>query len=104
MTRLIDVDKIKFEVFITTENYSLNPIYSSEYKRGWNNAVNALEQQIAELPTVERPHGEWITYEQDYHYANCSMCDFTITKEEKEEFNFCPNCGSDNRPKEGEKE
>lgn len=50
--RLIDADKIKFEVFAVIENYSLNPLYSSDYKRGWNDAVANLEEQISELPTI----------------------------------------------------
>ena len=45
----------------------------------------------------ERPHGEW---KCEYSRAYCSVCnDFIVG------FflpNFCPNCGSDMRPKEGD--
>ena len=45
----------------------------------------------------ERQHGEWIKKPEisnDYFY--CSKCGYAY----KHAFNFCPNCGSDNRPRE----
>lgn len=57
----------------------------------------ALNKKLSE----ERPHGEWIECE-DKRYCECSNCWVLVTKKEAEDFGYCPNCGSDNRPKEGE--
>ena len=47
--------------------------------------------------------GEWIECE-DKRYCECSNCWVVVTKKESEDFGYCPKCGSDNRPKEGDKE
>lgn len=57
---------------------------------------------------VQRPHGEWIEHRtQDifgYFHSEyeCSNCHDDVFQ--KTEWQFCPNCGSDNRKKEGERE
>lgn len=43
--------------------------------------------------------GEWIECE-DKRYCECSNCWVLVTKKEAEDFGDCPNCGSDNRPRE----
>ena len=52
----------------------------------------------------KRPHGKWIYHKEwecDGECAfECSKCGMGTDVD----YNFCPNCGSDNRPKEGEKE
>lgn len=55
------------------------------------------------LKERERPHGEWeytgcVNDELQSEFC-CSICDFTTYYQ----YNFCPNCGSDNR-KRGEAE
>ena len=53
-----------------------------------DNAIKALKEQ--------RPHGEWEKKpEICYDYFYCSECGYAY----KHAFNFCPNCGSDNRKK-----
>lgn len=53
----------------------------------------------------ERPHGEWEHWGSpfsDDSIANsrvCSLCKARYVEIEDEVFNFCPNCGSDNRPR-----
>ena len=44
----------------------------------------------------KRPHGEWV---EKGHYTYCSECG----KECATLYNFCPNCGSDNRKRGEEK-
>lgn len=48
---------------------------------------------------AERPHGEWLT--SVLGEWRCSRCKKKPYNQRTQE-NFCPNCGSDNRPKEGE--
>ena len=67
---------------------------------------NVTEQVISAMRETgrleqQRPHGEWIEYE-DKRYCECSNCWVLVTKKEAEDFGYCPKCGSDNRPKEGE--
>ena len=54
----------------------------------------------------ERPHGEWVEVDiKPLPYGGytcnyqCNKCNY-FTKEYH--LNFCPNCGADMRPKEGE--
>lgn len=51
----------------------------------------------------KRPHGEWIRYTEDgFDYAKCSACKWDSGEAFEyaiDRFPFCPNCGSDNRPK-----
>lgn len=63
----------------------------------------------------KRLHGEWIYHKYDKDFE-CSMCHYRFDEDEfgleipQENgtwvkvcmYNFCPNCGSENRPKEGE--
>ena len=57
------------------------------------------QSQIANAPTVEeRPHGEWVLDKEFSFVLNiyeCSKCRFNGSKR----WHFCPNCGSDNRPR-----
>lgn len=66
---------------------------------------------------ADRPHGEWIYHKYDKDFE-CSMChhrfdadDFGLEIPQANAtwikvcaYNFCPNCGADMRPKEGEAE
>lgn len=55
--------------------------------------VNFILDKIYEAPTVEeRPSGEWV---ERGHYTYCSECG----KECATLYDFCPYCGSDNRPR-----
>ena len=47
---------------------------------------------VRKAPTVERPSGEWV---ERGHYTYCSECG----KECATLYDFCPYCGSDNRPR-----
>lgn len=43
----------------------------------------------------QRPHGKWEKKPVYYDYFYCSECGYAY----RHAFNFCPNCGSDNRKK-----
>jgi len=95
--RLIDADALKFEVFLSEENISLNPAYSEDYKRGWNQAMKSAMKEVTNAPIVEldRPRGEWV-FKNDNPliptgYWECSICK---TGRLMVEENFCPNCGA----------
>ena len=55
----------------------------------------AAERVLTELPSADRPRGEWIDEDGTY-YANCSECGYQMdTRQERGYFRFCPNCGAD---------
>ncbi len=80
--------------------------------------VCAPEEVIDLAPTIERPHGEWIkgreiaremladeTLHIDYENFTCSNCGLVLDRllyhvDGSPFYKFCPNCGSDNRPRE----
>ena len=78
--RLIDADRLRN---IAISNRDIEMVY-----------------EIDHSPTVERPHGEWIIQrnKQGAHiYSVCSKCNVPYLDTDFP--NFCPNCGSDNRPR-----
>lgn len=58
-------------------------------------------QQIKDLPSVDRPTGEWNPYytkREHNHVFNCKLCGYTfIVLQGNDNMNFCPNCGVDMR-------
>lgn len=53
----------------------------------------AIESEINNLPSADRPQGEWIEQEDDYHhYWECSECGMGVGLDDIR--NFCPNCGA----------
>ena len=69
--------------------------------------VDEIEYYLKNLPSADRPQGEWIKHDEERDY--CSRCKHifktrTITQQDKWTqyiddlgYNFCPNCGSRNR-------
>lgn len=80
-----------------------------------------IEEGIKELPSADRPQGEWIEkphkvylprdYEPDItdyhdrqyneedhsiiqHWWHCNQCDYEADRWTKPTFNYCPNCGA----------
>lgn len=50
-----------------------------------------LESNV--MPSVDRPQGEWIEQEDDYHhYWECSECGMGVGLDDIR--NYCPNCGA----------
>jgi len=50
---------------------------------------NGLRRDVHNLPSSDRPKGEWIV---ENHEVICSVCG-----QNNLETNFCPNCGADMR-------
>ena len=51
-----------------------------------------IEREIMSIPSADRPRGEWIEQEDDYHhYWECSECGMGVGLDDIR--NFCPNCG-----------
>lgn len=54
---------------------------------------------IKELPSADRPTGEWNPYytkREHNHVFNCKLCGYTfIVLQGNDNMNFCPNCGVD---------
>lgn len=73
--------------FSVSERYS-----DKEIREALDKAIEALKEQ--------RPQGEWILDAVAPHsisWFRCSYCGYKYEAYKKS--NFCPNCGSDNRPK-----
>ena len=52
-----------------------------------------IEREIMSIPSADRPRGEWIEQEDDYHhYWECSECGMGVGLDDIR--NFCPNCGA----------
>ena len=48
---------------------------------------------IRSIPSADRPQGEWIEQEDDYHhYWECSKCGMGVGLDDIR--NYCPNCGA----------
>lgn len=67
---------------------------------------------LKDVPSA-RPRGEWIGYNADKGsdwlrsdgkpiFLVCNKCHGTVMNSTSAHWNFCPNCGSDNREREGE--
>lgn len=102
--RLIDADVLEFNKFAYIENWGLYPQYSEEYKRGFNDAVDATLNIIQKAPTVDPvPKGKWIrNFDGNEWHWFCSNCKEQWYEEDLwmggNDFpNFCPNCGADMR-------
>lgn len=82
------------------------------YKPNWD----MLKKFIADIPSSDRPQGEWIQkphkvylprdceplFEETYNEADhstieywwhCNQCDYEADRMSKPTFKFCPNCG-----------
>lgn len=68
-------------------------------KNGWYIA-NTLLSAIKNLPSADRPQGEWIIHFDDLFPTEstqeCSICHAKQIINENDD-NFCPNCGADMR-------
>ena len=52
-----------------------------------------IEREIMSIPSADRPRGEWIEQEDDYHhYWECSECGMGVGLDDIR--NYCPNCGA----------
>lgn len=70
------------------------------YTMDRKNVQEAIDMGIEALKE-QRPHGEWTKL--TIYESTCSCCKNVIDRQMFVELpNFCPNCGSDNRPKAGE--
>lgn len=60
-----------------------------------------IEREIIAIPSADRPSGEWIEQEDDYHhYWECSECGMGVGLDDIR--NFCPNCGAKMKGERGE--
>ena len=70
------------------------------YEQGWNEC----QKFIAELPSEDRPQGEWIEMGQNEdgtHNVKCNQCDSAYKMRghaksisTKLKYRFCPHCGA----------
>ena len=73
--------------------------------RVWRGRVGSRElvmKLIREAPTIfekdDPKRNEWyLDSNDDYLWAYCGECEFPISVEDAERFNYCPMCGSLNR-------
>lgn len=94
-------------LIIDIPNYNLNPIQNGSI------ACSLILKAVKKgVPYEERPHGEWIYHKYDKEFE-CSECHLRFDEDNFGieipqanatwvkvcRYNFCPNCGSDNRPR-----
>ena len=102
----------KFDIFHKyVEDIMGRPVFTHEFATCAEEIKEKAKPDFLKLCAEEgeeRPHGEWIlTYPyQDKHmvHRSCSSCGDARYIDDTDYFvmdNFCPNCGSDNRRKEG---
>lgn len=100
MTRLIDADAFK-KILSEYEMKHDKRRSFDDYDCGAANAYEHAGDLLDEMPTVERPHGEWIT-KKDSLQTYCSHCDTAIPYSDEYDFSdfiLCPYCGADMRDK-----
>lgn len=70
--------------------------------------VTEALSETPSLPSLERKGGEWVKSEIPNELYVCSKCGGACWSYDYErnivKSNFCPNCGADMRPKDGEEE
>ena len=84
--------------------------HSKRYKTGktWELNFDEIREAINEVPAadvVDRKHGKWQIVEKhtEYRTERCSVCGFAANRTYiRDIWNFCPNCGADNRESEDE--
>ena len=69
-------------------------------------AIDHIRKELEELPSA-RPKGEWKPFDQSWgrEIWYCTACETSMhmpTRMGKPMYEYCPNCGSDNREREGE--
>ena len=90
-----EFQEILFSLYLSLgcccEDYEEKPVIES---------IEKLKKQST-ADVVEVVHGEWMKCKriQGVKYFMCSLCG----KMEKNEHNFCPNCGADMRGEKNEK-
>lgn len=55
---LKDVSKIHLEKFVNCKNYSLHPLYSEDFKRGYNSAIDDVWNVLREAQVIVEPDKE----------------------------------------------
>ena len=74
-----------------TINPNNEPYYSEDFIKGFK--CGAERQFEADKSDADRPQGEWIEQEDDYHhYWECSECGMGVGLDDIR--NYCPNCGA----------
>ena len=96
--RLIDADTLSEHKFVSINCYLKSNCDNgfSQYKQGWNDAIDAI---IDNAPTVERPRGEWGKWIISViQCPDCLECfNFPMRVYSMEVLKECPNCGADMR-------
>ena len=66
-----------------------------EFQKGVYNGVLQAKILIADLPSADRPKGEWIYNDKQgtFKIYTCSECGLNM----ETEWDFCPNCGAEMR-------
>ena len=107
--RLIDADAFK-KVLSEHEMQHDKRRSFDDYACGAANAYEYASDLLDDMPTAERPHGEWIYHKNDKVFE-CSECHYNFDEDEFGleipqvnatwvkvcVYNFCPNCGADMR-------
>lgn len=93
ISRQAAIDEILHNQEVYSNNFGDDPIDKYTIAIIDNDA-----QTIAQLPSADRPQGEWIAKTEKYlSYWACSECEAWALLDYNEQMclsNFCPNCGA----------
>ena len=103
MARYIDEKFIRAAMFHPLPYTHITPpdVDVESFKRGWNDALDAVLANSQSADVRENVRGEWLKggeqpyFRKHFDIVVCSVCN----KRGEQRWNFCPNCGADMRTK-----
>ena len=79
--------------FLKAFKEGLEKGFESGFKKGKEYEHRWWSEHCASCTDADRPQGEWIEQEDDYHhYWECSECGMGVGLDDIR--NYCPNCGA----------
>ena len=101
MARYIEEKFIRAAMFHPLPYTHITPpdVDVESFKRGWNDALEAVLENSETADVRENVHGNWIGIDDEpCETFECDRCGFVLDDWIQGAFyNFCPNCGADMR-------
>lgn len=90
MRKYIDAEQMKYQI----RHQGVPDDYYDDEER--EDIMCEMVDDLPDADVAEVIHGEWIYVDGDigYNVYRCSKCGKVISLDEKEIYNYCPNCGA----------